>query len=40
MQTLEMPSLVLLRRNIPPETGEKLFLRRKIFLAISVMTKL
>jgi len=33
-------SVVLLRRNIPQETEEKLLLRRKIFLSMSLMTKL
>ena len=33
-------SVVLLRRNIPPETLEKLLLRRKIFFAMSLMTEL
>jgi len=33
-------SVALLRRNIQPETQEKLLLRRKIFFAMSLMTKL
>src|SRR6218665_1618323 len=33
-------SLVLLRRNIPPETQQKLLLRWKIFFSMSLVTKL
>ena len=35
-----MVRVVLLRRKIPPETQEKLLLRRKIFCAMSLMTEL